>query len=144
MHEKVKKTMIRKVLTLLAPLLAGAVAMEAVPAEAGPRRSPEEQLQRELRGRVAGEPVNCVNLRTIRNSRVIDRTALVFDAGGTIYVNRPRGGAESLSSWDTQVVRPFGSQLCSIDTIKMVDPVSGSFRGIVFLGDFVPYRRARN
>jgi hypothetical protein len=35
-----------------------AVVIAAVPAEAGPRRSPEEQLQRELRGRVAGEPVD--------------------------------------------------------------------------------------
>ncbi|HEX8366460.1 MAG TPA: hypothetical protein VF603_14360 [Allosphingosinicella sp.] len=136
--------MIRKLLPLLAPALAGAVAIAALPAQAGPRRSPEEQLQHELRGRVAGEPVNCVNLRTIRNSRVIERTALVFDAGGTIYVNRPRAGAESLNRWDTQVVRPFGSQLCSIDPVKMVDPVSGFFRGTVFLGDFIPYRRARN
>jgi hypothetical protein len=132
--------MIRKLL----PLLAGAVAIAAVPAQAGPRRSPEAQLQHELRGRVAGEPVSCVNLRNIRSSRVIDRTALIFDAGGTIYVNRPRSGAETLSRWDAQVVRPFGSQLCSIDTIRMVDPVSGFFSGTVFLGEFVPYRRARN
>jgi hypothetical protein len=85
-----------------------------------------------------------VNLRTIRNSRVIDRTAILFDAGGTIYVNRPRSGAESLSRWNTQVVRPFGSQLCSIDPIRMVDPISGISTGSVFLGDFVPYRRVRN
>jgi hypothetical protein len=128
----------------LFPLLAGAVAIAAVPAHAGPRRTGEEQLQHELRGRVAGEPVSCVNLRSIRNSRVIDRTAIVFDAGGTIYVNRPRSGAETLRRWDTQVVRPFGSQLCSIDTIKMVDPQSGFFSGNVFLGEFVPYRRVRN
>ncbi len=132
--------MIRKFL----PLLAATAAMAAIPAEAGPRRSPEEQLQHELRGRVAGEPVNCVNLRNVRSSRVIDRTALIFEAGGTIYVNRPRAGAESLSRWDTQVVRPFGSQLCAIDTIRMVDPASGFFRGTVFLGEFVPYRRVRN
>lgn len=132
--------MIRKLL----PLIAAGIAVAAIPAEAGPRRSPEEQLQHELRGRVAGEPVDCVNLRTIRNSRVIDRTALIFDAGGTIYVNRPRSGAESLRKWDTQVVRPFGSRLCSIDTIKMIDPTSGIFGGTVFLGEFVPYRRVRN
>jgi hypothetical protein len=132
--------MIRKLL----PLIAAGVAVAAVPAEAGPRRSPEQQLQHELRGRVAGEPVNCVNLRNIRNSRIIDRTAIIFDAGGTIYVNRPRSGAQSLSSWDAQVVRPFGSQLCAIDTIRMVDPASGFFRGTVFLGEFVPYRRVRN
>ena len=128
----------------LFPLLAGAVAIAAVPAEAGPRRTGEEQLQHELRGRVAGEPVSCVNLRSIRNSRVIDRTAIVFDAGGTIYVNRPRSGAETLRRWDTQVVRPFGSQLCSVDTIRMVDAQSGTFSGNVFLGEFVPYRRVRN
>jgi hypothetical protein len=132
--------MIRKLL----PLIAAGVAMAAVPAEAGPRRSPEQQLQEELRGRVAGEPVNCVNLRNVRNSRIIDRTAIIFDAGGTIYVNRPRSGAHSLSRWDAQVVRPFGSQLCAIDTIRMVDPTSGFFRGTVFLGEFVPYRRVRN
>lgn len=133
--------MIRKFLSAAA--IAATVSSVAVPAHAQ-RRTPEQQLERELRGRVAGEPVDCVNLRTIRNSRVIDRTAIVFDAGGTIYVNRPRAGADALRSWDTQVVRSFGSQLCSIDTIRMVDGSSGTFQGTVFLGEFVPYRRARN
>lgn len=125
----------------LLPLLAGVAAIAPIPAEAGPRRTPEEQLQRELRGRVAGKPVDCVNLRTIRNSRVIDGTAIVYDAGRTIYVNRPRAGAESLDRDEAQVVRPFGSRLCSIDTIRMIDPVTGVFSGLVFLGEFVPYRR---
>ncbi len=128
----------------LLPLLIGALAVTAIPAQSGPRQTPEEQLEHALRGRVAGEPVDCVNLRSIRNSRVIERTAILFDAGGTIYVNRPRSGAESLSSWDAQVTRPTGSQLCSIDTIRMVDPTTGFFRGSVFLGEFVPYRRVRD
>ncbi len=133
--------MARKLLSLVA-ITAGVVV--ALPAQADQRRSPEQQLERALEGRVAGEPVNCVNLRTVRNSRIIDRTAILFDAGGTIYVNRPRSGAESLDRDDTQVVRSFSNQLCSIDTIRMVDPVSGTFRGSVFLGEFVPYRRVRN
>jgi hypothetical protein len=131
--------MFRKILTLA----VGAIAISAIPAQAGPRQSPEQELQEELRGRVAGEPVDCVNLRNVRNTRIIDGTAIVFDAGGTIYVNRPRGGANSLKSWDTQVVRPFGSRLCSVDPVNMFDQ-SGFMRGIVFLGEFVPYRRARN
>jgi len=125
-------------------ILAAAAAMTAVPAEAAPRRSPEEQLQHELRGRIAGEPVNCINLRSSRSSRIIDKTAILFDVGGTIYVNRPRSGAEVLDRRDAQVVRPFGSQLCAIDTIRMIDPVTGFFSGTVFLGEFVPYRRVRN
>lgn len=133
--------MARKLLSLVAIAAGMAVAL---PAQADQRRSPEQQLERALEGRVAGEPVNCVNLRNVRNSRVIDRTAILFDAGGTIYVNRPRSGAESLDRNDTQVVRSFSGQLCAIDTIRMVDPVSGMFRGSVFLGEFVPYRRPRN
>ena len=42
------------------------------------------------------------------------------------------------------VNRLYGnSRLCSIDTVTMIDPVSGTFRGTVFLGEFVPYRRVR-
>jgi hypothetical protein len=133
--------MARKLLSIVAIAASAALAL---PAQAEQRRSPEQQLERALEGRVAGEPVNCVNLRTVRNSRIIDGTAILFDAGSTIYVNRPRSGAESLDRDDTQVVRSFTGQLCSIDTIRMVDPTSGMFRGSVFLGEFVPYRRARN
>lgn len=132
--------MIRKLL----PLIAIAGAASALPAQADQRQTPEQQLERALAGRVAGEPVDCVNLRTIRSSRVIDRTAILFDAGGTIYVNRPRSGAETLNRWDAQVTRLFDTRLCSIDTIRMVDPTSGFFSGVVFLGEFVPYRRVRN
>ena len=133
--------MARKLLSIAAIAASAALAL---PAQADQRRSPEQQLERALEGRVAGEPVNCLNLRTVRNSRIIDGTAILFDAGSTIYVNRPRSGAESLDRDDTQVVRSHTGQLCSIDTIRMVDPTSGMFRGSVFLGEFVPYRRVRN
>ena len=41
------------------------------------------------------------------------------------------------------VTRLYTNRLCSIDTVRMVDPSSRMLTGIVFLGDFVPYRRAR-
>lgn len=124
-------------------LLLGTVAVLAAPAQAQ-RHSPEAQLARALEGRVAGAPVDCINLRQVRSSRVINDTAILYDAGGTIYVNRPRSGADSLNQWDTQVQRPFNNRLCSVDTVRMVDLQSGFMTGIVFLGDFVPYRRVRN
>ena len=40
------------------------------------------------------------------------------------------------------VTRPFGSRLCRVDTVQMVSPDSHIMSGIVFLGDFVPYKRA--
>jgi hypothetical protein len=125
------------------PLAAAAALLALAPAQAKPRLSPEQQLAKQLEGRVAGEPVRCISLHRVRSSRIIEDTAIVYDAGGTIYVNRPRAGAEDLDHWDTMVTRLHGSQLCSVDTVKLVDPASRIMTGIVFLGDFVPYRRPR-
>ena len=124
-------------------LLIGSVLLVATPAGAGPRLDPEQRLAREIEGRVAGEPVRCLNLRNIRSSRIIDRTAIIYDAGSTLYVNRPRAGGESLDQWDVLVTRPFGSQLCSIDVVHLYDTASHFQTGFVFLGDFVPYRKPR-
>ena len=119
-------------------LLTAAAAQAANP-------SGEEQLERALAGRVAGEPVRCINLHGSSSSTIIDETAILYRVGSTIYVNRPRNGAESLDRDDTMVNRLWGSsQLCSIDTVRMVDPTTGFFRGVVFLGEFVPYRRVSN
>ena len=128
----------------LLPLLIGAVALAAGPAQARERLSPEAELARALEGRVAGEPVDCINLHNVRGSSVIRDTAIVYDAGSVIYVNRPRAGADQLDDWSTQVSRPFGNRLCSIDPVQLIDLTTGSFRGVVFLDEFVPYRRARN
>ncbi len=127
----------------IAPLLAAASILAVAPAYAAPRLTPEARLAKALEGRVAGEPVDCINLRSIRSSRIIDETAILYEVGNTLYVNRPRAGHDSLDRWDTMVTKTFGSQLCSIDTIRMVDPASHMMTGIVFLGDFVPYRKVR-
>ncbi len=130
----------RKAISLI---LAG-LAMSAVPAlAASPDR--EAELDQALAGRVAGEPVDCINLRNATQTTVIDDTAILYRIGSTIYVNRPRNGAESLDRSDTMVNRLYGgSRLCSIDTVRMVDLHSGFMTGTVFLGEFVPYRRVRD
>lgn len=127
----------------LASMLIGSVLLVAAPAAAAPRLDPEQRLARTIEGRVAGEPVNCLNLRNIRSTRIIDRTAIIYEVGRTLYVNRPRAGAESLDQWDVLVTRPFGSQLCSIDVVQLYDTGSRIQTGFVFLGDFVPYRKPR-
>jgi len=128
----------RKLLTLIAGSLLVGGAAQAKPADR------EAELDRALQGRVAGEPVDCISLHRVRSSRIIEDTAILYDAGGVIYVNRPDNGAEQLDRHDTMVNRLYaGDRLCSIDTVTMVEPVSGTFRGVVFLGEFVPYRRVQ-
>ena len=106
----------------LISIALAAAALSTAPAAAAPRLAPEAQLAKELDGRVAGEPVSCITLHNIRSSRIIDRT-------------------ESLDSWDVLVTRPFGSQLCNIDVVELYDSSSRMQSGVVFLGEFVPYRK---
>ena len=90
--------------------------------------------------RVAGAPVNCINLATARGSQIIDRTAIVYDSGNTIYVNRPRH-PQALDSDDILVTRTWGSQLCKLDIVRLRDRTVFVDRGFVGLEQFVPYRR---
>ena len=113
-------------------------------AQAQRRDRGEAELARMLAGRVPGKPVDCIDLRSAGSSRIIDRTAIVYDSGRTLYVNRPRSGASSLDSDDILVTRTFGSQLCRLDTVRLVDRGSRISSGFVALDKFVPYARPRN
>jgi hypothetical protein len=104
----------------------------------------EQQLAKLAANRVPGKPVNCIPLRDIRSSRVLDRTAIVYEGrGGRLYVNQPRTGAESLRRDDTLVTKTWGSQLCSLDTVRLLDWGSRFEHGFVGLGNFVPYERPK-
>ena len=127
----------------LIPLIAAAMVFGPVAAQAR-ERDPEPDRARALRGRVAGQPVSCIDLHRVHSSRVIPGTAILYDAGSVIYVNRPRNGAEQLNRFDTLVTRTPSTQLCSVDVVHTVDLSTNTFTGSVFLDEFVPYRRVRD
>jgi hypothetical protein len=106
------------------------------------RLAPEQQLAKLLDGRVAGEPQDCIFLPTIRSSRIIPKTAIVYDAGSVVWINRPETGASSLDDDDVMVTEPHNAQLCDIDVVRLHDRSDYFYRGFVGLGKFVPYRRA--
>jgi hypothetical protein len=121
--------------------VAGALMLAGTAADARPRLTGEEQLAKLLDGRVAGKPVNCISLPNVQSSSVIDKTAIVYGSGSTIYVQRPRSGASTLDSDDILVTNLTTSQLCSIDTVQLRDRNGGFWRGFVALDKFVPYTR---
>ena len=124
-------------------IAAAAIAAMPATATAMERMAPEERLAKLLEGRVAGEPQDCIPLSMARSSQVIDKTAIVYRVGGTLWVNRPEGGAESLDDDDILVTKLSGSQLCRIDTIQLQHRGSNMYSSFVSLGKFVPYRRAK-
>lgn len=122
-------------------LAAGTLLLAGAAADARPRLTGEEQLAKMLDGRVAGKPVNCISLPNVQSSTVIDKTAIVYGSGGTLYVQRPKAGAESLDSNDILVTQLTTSQLCSIDVVQLRDRNGHFWRGFVSLDKFVPYSR---
>ncbi len=120
-----------------------AAIMVASPAFAAKRDTPDIQMTKLLAGRVAGKPVNCISLTGSQSSQIIDGKAIVYRVGGRLYVNTPRSGASTLNDDDILVTRTIGSQLCSIDTVDLIDRASRIQRGFVILGQFVPYEKPR-
>ena len=127
----------------IATILAGAALVAAMPAIAKTdyKAIGEAKLSKALAGRTAGTPVSCINLRDIRSSTVIDRTAIIYEVGSKLYLNRPTGGASSLDDDDILVTDTHSNQLCSIDIVRLVDRGSHFPSGFVNLGKFVPYSK---
>jgi hypothetical protein len=121
--------------------ILAALALMAVPGVALADPDGETALAKLLDGRTAGAPVACLYSTPIRDSKVIDKTAIVYRSGATLYVNRPRSGAESLNDDDVLVTQLRGSQICNTDKIDLVDRNTRQWRSFVLLGDFIPYTK---
>jgi hypothetical protein len=134
-----------KPMRFIPTLLAAASAALLVGAPATAARTDraaagEEKLAKALEGRVAGTPVSCIPLNQVRQSTVIDDTAILYRIGSKIYLNRPVNPT-SLDDDDVLVTRTTGSQLCNLDVVRMVDRTMGFQRGFVSLSKFVPYTK---
>jgi hypothetical protein len=127
---------------LIATILSAAILAAAPAAAAKDKPSGEEKLAKMLDGRVAGEPRDCITLSSATSSQIVDKTAVVYRIGSTLWVNRPKSGAESLDDYDSVLVTKLnGTRLCSIDTIELHDRASHMYTGFLSLGEFVPYRK---
>ena len=123
-------------------LAAVAAVLSTAPASARTRLTGEQQLAKLIGGRVAGKPESCISTFSQGNLRVLDGTALVYDAGRTIWVNRP-DDARNLDDDDILVTHnTMAGQLCRLDIVRTVDRGGHFPTGFISLGDFVPYRKA--
>lgn len=126
--------------TLAIALVAVTALLTGPALEARPRLSPQQQLDKLLEGRVAGTPTHCIPHYESREMEVLDKTAIVYGWGNTIWVNVPRN-AQDLDDDDVMVTRTSSSQLCDLDIVTTLDRSGGFYNGNISLGEFVPYRR---
>jgi hypothetical protein len=123
-----------------ATLAAMTMGLSVTPALAKPKLKGEAKLNQMLEGREPGKPVSCLPLGQSQESTIIDKTAIVYRFGNTLYVNRPTNPT-SLDSDDIMVTRTSQSSLCRLDTVQLLDRTSRFYSGFVGLQDFVPYKK---
>ncbi|WP_343042876.1 DUF6491 family protein [Sphingomonas lacunae] len=99
-------------------------------------------LDRNLSGKVAGEPVSCINnLSADQTIRVSDNILLYRVSGRLVYKNELRGGCPGLARDNDVIVSEVrGSGPCRGDIIHLVDRTTGIRGPSCVLGDFTPYR----
>jgi hypothetical protein len=129
----------RRVLALAAALAALTVSAPLLARDDDKHAA--EKLAKLLGDRVAGKPVDCVSLRQLGSSTIIDGNAIAYDAFGTIFVNRPRSGADALEDDNDTILVTTSpiNQLCKLDSVRLVSRSTGVYKGFVTLDAFVPY-----
>ncbi|HEU0097318.1 MAG TPA: hypothetical protein VFQ67_00955 [Allosphingosinicella sp.] len=122
----------------LLPLLLLVSACAA--AEPGPS-SGETDLERELAGRAAGEPRDCVSASPGANLVARGRQTLVYEQGGSMWVNRLAAECPGLDEMSRIVIEVHGSRYCRGDRFRASRPGETIPGPICVLGSFTPYRR---
>ncbi len=106
-------------------LLVG-IATLAVATAAG-AFGPAERRAKELAAyQSAGEPVNCISTTRIRSTNIIDNQTIDFKmSGGKVYRNTLPYSCPGLASEDRFSYRTSINQLCSVDTIRVLQNFGG-------------------
>ncbi len=125
--------------------LAGCAPVDYAAGEKEPQLTEKQQakLDKKLAGRVAGEPVSCIQQSRIRSFTAISDDVLVYEVGNTLYVNQPYRGCRGVTN-DTLVTRTSAGSLCRGDQARITDLQNGFDVGTCTFGEFTPYRMAEN
>lgn len=120
-------------------LLAGLLSLSAscAPVDRGAAEAPVAELS----GRTAGAPQRCVTVLPGESLRMLDEGRLVYGSGRTLWVNRLRGQCPGLDRMDALALEATGSQYCSGDKVRPLEPVTGTAGPFCILGEFIPYTR---
>jgi hypothetical protein len=123
-------------------LLSGCSYGDAENSPAPIRDREAKILAKELKGKVAGEPQNCISTLGRENMiRISDDMLLYRQSGRLVYQNKLRSPCPGLArDSDVLVTESFGGQLCRGDIVRLVDRTSGMPGPVCSLGEFVPYR----
>ena len=123
---------------LMLPFLAGCVA--STPSS---KAGSQDELNRELAGRVAGDAQDCVPTAGTGSDglRAVDAQTPTYRQGSTIWVNRMPAACPGVRPLATLVVEVRGGRYCRGDLVRGLEPGAAIPGPLCALGQFTPYRR---
>lgn len=98
-------------------------------------------VERELAGRVAGEPKRCVPVVNQEAIRIAGPRTLHYRRGETIWVNRQERDCFGSGGLATLIVEPSGGSYCNGDHVRRLEPGSSIPGPTCLMRDWIPYRR---
>ena len=103
----------------------------------------QAKLSQALAGRTAGPAVDCIRNYPANQMHIVDDSTILFDQGGTVYVQQPRGGCPGIGTpGNVLITRSVGTNsTCSGDIGNIVHIPTGTGRGACIFSQFVPYTR---
>ena len=111
--------------------------------------APGSAIEQDKRDKVpaatpAGDPVNCLRLRDIRQSKVRDDSTIDFYTfGGKVYRNTLDGACPMLGSEKRFAHKTSAAELCAIDVITVLQQPGLSRGASCGLGKFQPVTLAK-
>ncbi|MBO9623524.1 MAG: hypothetical protein J7500_12515 [Sphingomonas sp.] len=101
----------------------------------------ERDLAAALKGRVPGEPRDCISNFGLSGPQIIDSRTLLYREGRRVWRNDLAADCPGMSPGDMLIVEVHGSQLCRNDRFRAVSPGTRIPGAFCLLGRFTPYER---
>ena len=99
-------------------------------------------LDTELTGRSAGQPTDCIDVRSGTSLDIVDGSTLVYRAPQAIYFNRLGSACPGLRRTSRLAVEPaLPGRYCRLDRIRVIDEGSSVAGATCPLGQFTAYAR---
>jgi hypothetical protein len=129
---------------LLAASSLALLACASTPDQVTHTPKAQAKLTQALAGRTAGPAVDCIRNYPANQMKIVDDSTILFDQGGTVYLQQPRGGCPGIGTpGNTLVTRSRGTNsTCSGDIANIVHFPSGMGRGACIFSQFIPYTKA--
>ena len=128
-------------------MMAGALALTGCVASADTHHGGQDRAERALsdalKGRVAGKPEDCISSMLGTGPEIVDSRTLLYHQGSRVWRNDLEGGCPGLDPSDTLILETHGSQLCRLDTIRVMEPGSSISGRSCRLGMFTPYKKVK-